>query len=601
MLNKKKRIALLIIISLLISCFSCPVYAEGDVSDTFNKCGDDLVWTFDPSLSSNLSITGSGDMYDYSDESDVPWNDYKDKIENIVFSSGITHIGGKAFSGTSVSHVSLPDPVVSIGKDAFSDCEALTKAELPEGLETIDDNAFANCASLSEINFPGSLKSIGEMAFNYCDLKIIELPEGLERIGAIAFSGCQSVSMIDIPSTVTELGSDAFSFCYGLKECNIYADNITTIPQGLFAACSNLEAVYMMVSVKQIERWAFGVVDDDSLSDSKLMNVYFDGTVDEWKAIRIDRTHSSDVGVDDGYGGSNDPLFQKTTTIHCSDGKFYPGSDEEKKVRVSGISLDRDSAELPLGERLELKAFVSPDNADNKTVFWKSDNIAVAEVDKDGVVTAKGAGKALITVTTEDGAHTADCAIKVVTMRNETFVNTGGKAVTLIHDYEHNTYKTEKGLDVLVLSENGISGNKAPEYEYTSKRVTPGKGSYVVYNGVLYSYKRDYSLKYRHNKKVGSATGVLKWKKRVLSAISGSRTVPLNISIIERNVSDNMINVRVGRRGIKGISVTADGATMRVRNNEYSLSPSENSILISFSGNFKGDVMWRSPLNNYSY
>ena len=599
MLNKKKRIALLIIISLLISCFSCPVYAEGDVSDTSNKCGDDLTWTFDPSLSSNLSITGSGDMYDYSDESDVPWNDYKDKIENIDFSSGITHIGDKAFSGTSVSHVSLPDSVVSIGKDAFSDCEALTKAELPEGLETIDDNAFANCASLSEINFPGSLKSIGEMAFNYCDLKIIELPEGLERIGAIAFSGCQSVSMIDIPSTVTELGSDAFSFCYGLKECNIYADNITTIPQGLFAACSNLEAVYMMVSVKQIERWAFGVVDDDSLSDSKLMNVYFDGTVDEWKAIRIDRTHSSDEGVDDGYGGSNDPLFQ--ATIHCSDGESPPGSDEEEKVRVSGISLDRDSAELPLGERLELKAFVSPDNADNKTVFWKSSNTTVAEVDKDGVVTAKGAGKALITVTTEDGAHTADCAIKVVTMRNESFVNTGGKAVILIHDYEHNTYKTEKGQDVLVLSENGISGNKAPEYEYTSKRITPGKGSYVVYNGVLYSYKRDYSLKYRHNKKVGSATGVLKWKKRVLSSISGSRTVPLNISIIERNVSDNMINVRVGRRGIKGISVTADGTTMRVRNNEYSLSPSENSILISFSGNFKGDVMWRSPLNNYSY
>ena len=78
-------------------------------------------------------------------------------------------------------------------------------------------------------------------------------------------------------------------------------------------------------------------------------------------------------------------------------------------VSVTGVSLDRESAELEVGGTLALKATVAPDDAANKNVSWKSDKEEVATV-KDGTVAA---GKAVITVTTEDGGKTASCTVTV--------------------------------------------------------------------------------------------------------------------------------------------------------------------------------------------
>lgn len=81
-------------------------------------------------------------------------------------------------------------------------------------------------------------------------------------------------------------------------------------------------------------------------------------------------------------------------------------------VAVTGVALDQTAAELNIGDTLTLHATVSPDNADNKSVTWNSDNTTVADV-ANGVVTAKAAGSAKITVTTADGGFTASCAITV--------------------------------------------------------------------------------------------------------------------------------------------------------------------------------------------
>ena len=81
-------------------------------------------------------------------------------------------------------------------------------------------------------------------------------------------------------------------------------------------------------------------------------------------------------------------------------------------VAVTGVALDQTTAEMNIGDTLTLHATVSPDNADNKSVTWKSDNTTVADV-ADGVVTATAAGSAKITVTTADGGFTASCAITV--------------------------------------------------------------------------------------------------------------------------------------------------------------------------------------------
>ena len=82
-------------------------------------------------------------------------------------------------------------------------------------------------------------------------------------------------------------------------------------------------------------------------------------------------------------------------------------------VSVTGVTLNKASMNLVEGESEVLSATVSPDNATNKAISWKSSDAAVASVDATGKVTAVKAGSATITVTTTDGSKTATCAVTV--------------------------------------------------------------------------------------------------------------------------------------------------------------------------------------------
>lgn len=105
----------------------------------------------------------------------------------------------------------------------------------------------------------------------------------------------------------------------------------------------------------------------------------------------------------------------------------------EKILLVNNVKLNKTTASLTAGNTLQLKAAISPSNATNKTMTWKSSKTSVATVDKNGKVTAKGVGTATISVTTEDGGKTATCKITVtkplsktkITLSNTTYVYNG--------------------------------------------------------------------------------------------------------------------------------------------------------------------------------
>ncbi len=86
---------------------------------------------------------------------------------------------------------------------------------------------------------------------------------------------------------------------------------------------------------------------------------------------------------------------------------------EPEVISVESVSLNSQTGELRVGEQTTLIATITPDNATNKSVTWKSDNTEAATVEN-GVVTAVGEGKANITVTTVDGNKTATCEITVL-------------------------------------------------------------------------------------------------------------------------------------------------------------------------------------------
>lgn len=103
-----------------------------------------------------------------------------------------------------------------------------------------------------------------------------------------------------------------------------------------------------------------------------------------------------------------------TITVRTKD-----GSDVSKSCKVTvgysvtGVKLSKSTAELSVGKTLTLKAAISPSNASDKKVSWKSSDSSVATVSAKGVVTAKKAGTAEITVTTNNGTKTAVCKITV--------------------------------------------------------------------------------------------------------------------------------------------------------------------------------------------
>lgn len=112
----------------------------------------------------------------------------------------------------------------------------------------------------------------------------------------------------------------------------------------------------------------------------------------------------SDWATDDG--NANEMLVQTEVEI--------------PKVAVSGITLNNSTLSLTTGQNFTLQAMLSPSNATNKEVTWESSDAGVAAVSKDGVVTAKKAGKATIVAKAADeSGKYASCVVTVTEAKKE--------------------------------------------------------------------------------------------------------------------------------------------------------------------------------------
>ncbi len=95
--------------------------------------------------------------------------------------------------------------------------------------------------------------------------------------------------------------------------------------------------------------------------------------------------------------------------INTKDAIFYFPTD------IISISFEVYGGEIYLGDKLLLKPIIYPDNADNKTLKWTSDNENIANVSEDGVVTGIGVGSVIITATATDGSGvSATCQVTVL-------------------------------------------------------------------------------------------------------------------------------------------------------------------------------------------
>lgn len=116
----------------------------------------------------------------------------------------------RAFIGTIIISVTVPDGIDYVASEAFAYCENLLTVVFEGANTTIGDWAFSGCEQLAEVTLPSSLKTLSAGAFAECiNLKSISLPQTLTAIGMDAFNGT-GIKEITIPASVTEIGARAF-------------------------------------------------------------------------------------------------------------------------------------------------------------------------------------------------------------------------------------------------------------------------------------------------------------------------------------------------------------------------------------------------------
>lgn len=89
----------------------------------------------------------------------------------------------------------------------------------------------------------------------------------------------------------------------------------------------------------------------------------------------------------------------------------YTESVAPATVPVTGVTLDKSTLSMQVGDSQKLTSTVRPSNATNQSVKWlaSNDNITVSN----GTVTAKSTGRAVVTVQTDDGGYTATCDVTI--------------------------------------------------------------------------------------------------------------------------------------------------------------------------------------------
>ena len=251
---------LVVLVALLFSALFSNMKAQNGV------CGDNLTWNFN-SETGELTITGTGEMENYSDSNSQPWIDIAKDVKRVVVADGVLSLGRNAFNNfINLESIKFSNTIKEIGQTAFSNCTKLQEVDLPQSLNKLDLYVFNECTSLKECIIPNSVTQIKAGAFYYCtslekvqlpvginkieswmfanctSLKSIEMPNQIDSIGTYAFNACTSLTNVIIPNSVTVVEEYAFNFCKGLKEVTI-GKRVVDIGDGVFRECDSLVVV----------------------------------------------------------------------------------------------------------------------------------------------------------------------------------------------------------------------------------------------------------------------------------------------------------------------------------------------------------------------
>lgn len=193
-----------------------------------------------------------------------------------------------------ITHLTIPDSVQEIGKEAFSGWSKLIDLQIGKGIISIGDYAFLNCKLLPNIKIPSSIVSIGRNAFYGCtnlnrvevtdlkswcnidfanedsnpvkyahnlyindqEIKNLVIPQEITTIKNYTFLGCESLTNIEITGNVKEIGAGAFSYCNKIIDID-FGPSVQKIGNNAFSSCTGLIELFIPNSVISIGDGAF--------------------------------------------------------------------------------------------------------------------------------------------------------------------------------------------------------------------------------------------------------------------------------------------------------------------------------------------------------
>ena len=164
----------------------CSLMAMSSFAQTSGECGENLTWNFD-SESGTLTISGTGEMIDYSDfasRQSAPWFSHGNSIKKITIQDGVTTIGNWAFAGCyGLLSVTIPNSIISFGNYAFYSCEELTTVTIPSSVINIGRAAFSSCTGLTSITVrweDPSIVNYGAFIFSSVEVEkcTLNIPKG---------------------------------------------------------------------------------------------------------------------------------------------------------------------------------------------------------------------------------------------------------------------------------------------------------------------------------------------------------------------------------------------------------------------------------------
>jgi len=102
----------------------------------------------------------------------------------------VTGIGSDAFHGSSITSITIPNTVKSIGRQAFIYCYSLTSVIIPNSVTSMGGGAFWECTKLTSVTISNNVTSLWYTFQDCSSLTSVRIPNSVTRIRERSFSHC---------------------------------------------------------------------------------------------------------------------------------------------------------------------------------------------------------------------------------------------------------------------------------------------------------------------------------------------------------------------------------------------------------------------------